>query len=244
MAKIQVIDGYKYNTEERSQEIFNTIKWNSKVFDKIFILCEKIEYFEHYEFLNNEVIKVINLNKNEFISMQDMFEFININSLPEDIKFISNLDGIYSEKFKELEVEEDCVYSFTNRSMRNPNINGGKDHTSYVREENDGLNIFNRDGVLDPNWFMSDEELSFRYWMNAVCGWAWKTIKPLTYERKCFQCYSQAEQCMMDTFRNSGYRLKSAAFKFPTYHNHGSNEKTENNNHRTMGFYGAINELL
>ena len=113
-----------------------------------------------------------------------------------------------------------------------------------VRQDNDGLILFNRDGILDTNWFMKDEEIMNRYWQNAVCGWAWKTTKPLVYEKKCFQCYPQAEQCMMHTFNKSGYRLKSAAIKFPTYHNHGSNEKTENNKHRAMGFGGQINELL
>lgn len=244
MNKIQVVDGYKYKTKERSDEIFNTIKWNSQIFDKIFILCENEEYFNHYLFLQNDVIRVINTGKNDFISMQDMYEFVNINSLPSDIKFISNLDGIYTENFRNLDVEEDYVYSFTNRSMRNPHVNDGRDHNSYVRQENDGLILFNRDRILDPNWFMKDEEIMNRYWQNAVCGWAWKTTKPLVYEKKCFQCYPQAEQCMMHTFKNSGYRLKSAAIKFPTYHNHGSNEKTENNKHGGMGFGGQINELL
>jgi hypothetical protein len=243
MKKIQVIDGFKYNTLERSEEIFNSIKWNSKIFDTIFILCENSEYYEHYKVLENDTINVIDYNKNEFISMQEMFEFVNNNSLPEDIKFLSNLDSIYTEQFHNLDVEDDYVYSFTNRSMRNPNVNEGKDHNSYVRQENDGLILFNRDGIVNPNWFMRDEELRTGYWQNAVCGWAWKTVKPLTDTQKCFQCYSQAEQCMMFTFTNSGYRLKSAAIQFPTYHNHGSNEKTDNNK-RGMSFHGSITELL
>jgi hypothetical protein len=49
---------------------------------------------------------------------------------------------------------------------------------------------------------------------------------------------------MMHTFRGSGYNLKSAAIKFPTYHNHGSNEKTQNNLNGGMGFGGNIDELL
>lgn len=244
MRKVQVVDGFKYRTQERSEEIFNTIKWNSQIFDKIFILCENQAYFEHYQFLQSDVIRVINLNKDNFISMQEMFEFVNQNSLPEDIKFLSNLDSIYTDQFHELDVEDDYVYSFTNRSMRNPNVNGGMDHTSYVRDENDGLILFNRDGILDPNWFMKDSEISNRYWQTAVCGWAWKTVKTLSYERKCFQCYPQAEQCMMNMFTRSAYRMKSAAIKFPTYHNHGSNEKTENNLHGSMGMHGIINELL
>jgi hypothetical protein len=244
MARIQIVDGFKYATKERNEEIFNTIRWNSKVFNKIFILCENQEYFEHYSPLQNDVVRVVNTNKNSFISMQHLFNFVNQNSLPEDIKFISNIDSIYTEDFLTLDVENDYIYSFTNRSMRNPNVNGGKDHHSYVREKNDGLNLFNRDGVLDKNWFMSDEEISYTYWQVAVCGWAWKSVKPLSYEKECFQCYPQAEQCMMHCFRNSGYNLKSAAIKYPTYHNHGSNEKTENNRRGTMGFGGEINELL
>jgi hypothetical protein len=244
MNKIQVIDGYKYQTPERSQEIFNTIKWNSKIFDKIFILCENSEYFDHYSFLQDDTIRVINTRKNEFISMQDMFDFANANSLAEDIKFLSNLDSIFTKQFNSLDVEEHYVYSFTNRSMRNPYVNEGRDHHSYVRAENDGLILFNRDGNVDPNWFMRDEEISHRYWQNAVCGWAWKTVKPLNFEKSCFQCYPQAEQCMMHAFRVSGYNLKSAAIKFPTYHNHGSNEKTQNNLNGGMGFGGIINELL
>jgi hypothetical protein len=59
MKKIQVIDGFKYNTLERSEEIFNSIKWNSKIFDTIFILCENSEYYEHYKVLENDTINVI-----------------------------------------------------------------------------------------------------------------------------------------------------------------------------------------
>ena len=243
MRKIQIVDGFKYKTSERSEEIFNSIKWNSKIFNTIFILCENLEYYNHYKVLENDTIKVINYNSNEFISMQEMFEFVNDNSNPEDIKFLSNLDSIYTKQFHNFDIESDYVYSFTNRSMRNPNINDGKDHNSYVRDKNDGLILFNRDGILDPSWFMRDEEVSKNYWQVAVCGWAWKTIKPLIFSRKCFQCYPQSEQCLMETFSNSGYKLKSAAIKFPTYHNHGSNEKTENNK-QSMGFNGSINELL
>jgi hypothetical protein len=244
MAKIQIVDGFKYQTKERSDEIFNTIKWNSKIFDKIFILCENQEYYEHYSFLENDTIRVINTQKESLISMQDMFDFINRNSLPEDIKFLSNLDSIYTEKFLNFDVEDDYIYSFTNRSMRNPNVNGGKDHNSYVREENDGLILFNKDSILDPSWFMSDEEIAQVYWQNAVCGWAWKTVKQLSFNQGCFQCYPQAEQCMMNTFRKSGYKLKSAAIKFPTYHNHGSNEKTEKNHQKGMPYGGQIYEKL
>ena len=244
MAKIQVIDGYKYQTQERSEEIFNTIRWNQNVFDKIYILCENQEYFDHYVFLQNEKVIVINLNTNSFISMQSMFDFANENSQDEDIKFLTNLDSIYTENLNDFSVENDFVYSFTNRSMRNPKINEGIGHGAYVREENDGLVLFNRDGVLEPNWFQKDEEILKGYWNNAVCGWAWKTTKKLFFEKHCFQCYPQAEQCMMHTFRNSGYELKSAAIKYPTYHNHGSNEKTENNKAGAMGFGGIINQLL
>jgi hypothetical protein len=244
MRKIQVIDGYKYNTQDRSDEIFNTIKWNSKIFDKIFILCENTEYYEHYVVLQNEVIEVINLNQNNFISMQEMFEFINKNSSSDDIKFLTNLDSIFTERFKEIDVEDGYVYSFTNRSMRNPNINGGIGHESYVRDENDGLVIFNRDGIVDPKWFQKDEEMMVNYIHNAVCGWAWKTVNNLTYTDECFQCYPEAEQCLMFTFRNSGYRLKSAAIKYPTFHNHGSNEKTPNNTHRGVNYKQSIEEIL
>ncbi len=243
MKKIQIIDGYRYKTVERNEEIFNTIKWNSKVFDKIFILCENSEYYNHYKILENDIINVIDYQKNSFIPMQEMFEFVNNNSHPEDIKFLTNLDSIYTEKFHDLDVEDDCVYSFTNRSMRNPNINNGIGHGSYVREENDGLNLFNRDNILNPDWFMKDEEIKQGYWNVAVCGWAWKTVKDLSNTQHCFQCYPQAEQCMMSAFTNNGYKLKSAAIKFPTYHNHGSNEKTDNNK-QGMGFNGSITELL
>jgi hypothetical protein len=244
LKKIQILDGYKYQTKERSDEIFNTILWNSKIFDKIFIVCENEEYYDHYKFLGNDTINVINTNKNTFFSMQEMFDFVNQNSSENDIKFLSNLDSIFTERIHELYVEENYVYSFTNRSLRNPNINGGRDHNSYVREENDGLILFNRDKNLDSNWFMRDEEIGHIYWQVAVCNWAWKTVKELRFAKPCFQCYRQAEQCLMHTFRNSGYSLKSAAVKFPTYHNHGSNEKTDNNAHGGMGFNGSINELL
>jgi len=244
MAKIQVIDGYKYQTHERSEEIFNTIKWNQKVFDKIYILCENQEYFDHYQFLENQKVSVINLNTNSFISMQNMFDFANENSQDEDIKFLTNLDSIYTENLNDFSVEDGFVYSFTNRSLRNPKINGGIGHKAYFREEDDGLILFNRDGILDPRWFMKDEEMGAVLWRVAVCGWAWKTPKKLEYTQACFQCYPQAEQCMIDTFRNSGYELKSAAIKYPTYHNHGSNEKTENNKSGSMGFNGIINQLL
>ena len=46
MSKIQILDGFKYNTEKRNDEIFNTIKWNSKIFDRIHILCENLECYE------------------------------------------------------------------------------------------------------------------------------------------------------------------------------------------------------
>ena len=66
MNKIQVVDGYKYSTKERSEEIFNTIKWNSQIFDKIFILCENEQYFNHYLFLQNDVIRVTNTTPPSF----------------------------------------------------------------------------------------------------------------------------------------------------------------------------------
>ena len=207
-------------------------------------MCENKEYFDHFIVLQNDVIRVINTRKESLLSMQNLYDFVNQNSLPEDIKFFSNIDSIYTENFHNFSVEDDYVYSFTNRSMRNPNINEGRDHQSYVRDENDGLTLFNRDGILDPNWFMRDEEIRHVYWQAAVCGWAWRTVKKLSFEKECFQCYPQAEQCMMHCFRNSGYNLKSAAIKYPTYHNHGSNEKTENNRRGSMGFGGQINELL
>lgn len=245
MRKIQIVDGYKYNTKERMNEIFNTILWNSKIFDKIFIVCEKPEYYNSYKFIESDIVEVVNLNKNEFISIQEMFEFLNTHTSPDDIKFLSNIDSIYTEKIKTIEVENDFVYSFTNRSLRNPNINDGFGHISYVRSENDGLVMFNRDNVLDPTWFEKDEELLSRgAWAIAVCGWAWKTVRPLIYDEACFQCYPQAEQCMMTTFTNSGYNLKSAAIKFPSFHNHGSDEKTENNYKSSHRHHGAISAIL
>jgi len=242
MSKIQILDGFKYNTEKRNDEIFNTIKWNSNIFDKIYVLCENSDYYKHYQTLQSNVIEVINLNRDGFVSMQEMVEFVNDKSKHDDIKFLSNLDSIFTSQINELDVEDGCVYTFTNRSMRNPNINNGIGHESYIREDNDGLILFNRDNILDPNWFMKNSELVV-YWQNAVCGWVWKEIKELVYDKKCFQCYPQAEQCLMKTFRDTGYNLKSASIKYPTYHNHGSNEKTENNEHYS-GYIGIINELL
>ena len=183
MSKIQILDGFKYNTEKRNDEIFNTIKWNSKIFDRIHILCENSDYYKHYQTLQSSVIEVINLNRDGFVSMQEMVEFINNKSKHDDIKFLSNLDSIFTSQINELDVEDGCVYTFTNRSMRNPNINNGIGHESYIREDNDGLILFNRDNILDPNWFMKNSELVV-YWPNAVCGWVWKEIKELVYDKK------------------------------------------------------------
>lgn len=245
MNKIQVIDGFKYKTDERNAEIFNTIKWNSKIFDKIFILCENTDYFEHFKILESDVIQVINLNEDGFISMQRMFNFVNENSNSEDLKFLSNIDGIYTEQFHELTIEDDCIYTFNNRSLRNPKYYNGFGHSSYIREEGDGLDMFNKLGILDPTWFMKDQELDGgNYWRKGVCGWAWRTVKNLNTDHEmCYQCYPQAEQCMMSVFRNSGYVLKNAGMKFPTYHNHGSNEKTENNKFG-MDYHGTIDESI
>jgi hypothetical protein len=244
MSLVQIVDGFKYKTEERNIEITNVINWNSKIFDKIHILCENLEYYEYYKQFQSDVVDVVNLDRSHLISMKEMFNYINENSNPEDIKFLSNIDAIYTDQFKNLDVEEDCIYTFNSRSLRNPNYNNGIGHETNIREENDGLVLFNRDGILDPNWFMRDSELNTGYWQNAVCSWGWKTIKPLSESHQdCFQCYPQAEQCMMSAFRKVGYTLKAAGIKYPNYHNHGSNEKTENNKHG-MSFNGQITELL
>lgn len=223
MKRVLSIDGFRYRTEERLKEIKNTLLWNSKFFDTIHIWCQETADYDAFVEFNSENIVVHNLNREKMISMKELYDFTNEVTENDDYKFFANSDTTFGEEIKNYECGDDWFILFTNRSMRDPNV--GQKPEAYKLSENDGLVLFNRDKILDKNWFQDDSTIK-RFAINAHCGWSWKT-KKIIEEGDCFLGYRGGENCFLSRVLDAGYSPKSGVLKYPTYHNHRTSEKTE-----------------
>jgi len=231
MKRILSIDGFRYKTKERLDEIKNTLIWNSKFFDTIHIWCQENADYEAFKEFDSEKIIVHNLNRDKMISMKELYDFTNEVSNDDDYKFFANSDTTFGEKIVNYECDENMFILFTNRSMRDPNI--GQTHDAYKLSENDGLVLFNRDGIIDKTWFQDDDSIR-PYALNAHCGWSWKSKKPIE-EGGCYLGYQGGENCFLSQIINAGFDPKAGVTKYPTYHNHRTSEKTERFNNVNHG---------
>lgn len=231
MKKVLSIDGFRYKTKERLDEIKNTLRWNSKFFDIIHIWCQETLDYDAFKEFDSEKIVVHDLNREKMISMKELYDFTNEVSNDEDYKFFANSDTTFGEEIKNYHCEDDWFILFTNRSMRNPNI--GQNPEGYQLSENDGLVLFNRDGIIDRNWFQDDVSIK-SFAINAHCGWSWKTKKNIG-ESGCFLGYQGGENCFLTKIFEAGFNPKAGVIKYPTYHNHRTSEKTDRFNTRVGG---------
>jgi len=229
--KILSVDGFRYKTLERLSEIKNTLKWNSKFFDEIHVWCQEQEDYDAFKELESNLIILHNLNWTKMITMKELFDFTNQVSSDSDYKFFANSDTTFGEEIINYDCEDNWFILFTNRSMRDPSI--GQTHDAYVQSENDGLILFNRDGLLDTNWFQDDNSIR-NYAINAHCGWSWKT-KKIIEESHCLLGTQGGENCFLSNILKTGYKPKAGVIKYPTYHNHRTNERTERFNTRVNG---------
>ena len=100
MKKILSIDGFRYKTKERLDEIKNTLRWNSKFFDVIHIWCQETLDYDAFKEFDSEKIVVHNLNREKMISMKELYDFTNEVSNDEDYKFFANSDTTFGEEIK------------------------------------------------------------------------------------------------------------------------------------------------
>jgi hypothetical protein len=224
--KILGYDGFKYKNDERQQEVINTIKWNTKYFDTMYIFSTSKEDYEYYLSLSNDKIKVEHIQGSSELSMQDIFNLVNQRSSPEDIKSFTNLDTIFSDSWNSVSIPDDVFMLLTNRSTEDGSPNGGVDKPSWT----EGLNLFNQKNILDPTKFVNynDPNLPstlYGRWFSAQCGWSWKTIKPI--KGRAFLGHRGAESAFLREVRRAGYKPFSGALRYPTYHNHCSNTRTD-----------------
>jgi len=227
--KIIGYDGFNYNGNEvRLNEIFNTIKWNQKIFDKILIFFHKpddLNLYKQFQGVPNIDLRMLPENTPD-LSMQDLFNLVNNNSQPEDIKCFSNLDSIFTESWNNVTIADDVFMFLTNRSTEDGSPDGGVGKPSWT----EGLDLFNQQGILDPTKFVNYNDPNvpstiYGRWFFAQCGWSWKTVKPIA--GKAFLGHRGAEHVFLREVRNAGYKAMSGALKYPTYHNHASNIRTD-----------------
>lgn len=227
--KIIGYDGFHYNgNQKRLNEIFNTIRWNTKFFDKIIIFFKSKEDANIYESLKNEKnieFKILPKNRSD-LNMQDLFHLINENSQLNDIKCFANLDTIFSSSWNTVSIENDVFILLTNRTTEDGSADGGINKPSWT----EGLDLFNHKGILDPTKFVNYNDPNLPKtikdrWLLAQCGWAWKTIKAI--QGKSFLGTRGAEHAFLREIRKAGYKPLSGALKYPTYHNHCSNIRTD-----------------
>ena len=223
MKKILSIDGFRYKTKERLDEIKNTLMWNSKFFDTIHIWCQENSDYDAFKEFDSEKIAVHNLDRENMISMKELYDFTNEVSNDEDYKFFANSDTTFGEEIINYSCEDNWFILFTNRSMRDPII--GQNANGYQLSENDGLILFNKDLIIDKTWFQDDDSIR-NYAVNSHCGWSWKS-KKLMGEGNCFLGTQGGENCFLTKIFESGFDPKVGVIKYPTYHNHRTNEKTE-----------------
>lgn len=229
MKKILGIDGYRYKTQERLNEIHKTLEWNSKIFDRVFVFCETEDDYNSFKQYHNDNINVIFLNSGR-ISMQKLYTLVNENSEPDDFKFFANSDTVFGEEFKNVEIDDDVFLLLTNRGMIN-------DEGFYIKSEDDALNLFNQKLILDKNRFDGDDSVRRRL-HHAMCGWGWKTPKPISGEYECFLGNPGGENCFLREVRKMGFKPKSGAIKYHTYHNHRTDERTDRFLTRTDAGHG------
>ena len=227
--KIVGYDGFTYsNNPIRLNEIVNTLRWNIKYFDKMFIFCKNEEDLSIYANFNlgpKAFLEIFPEGLTE-LSMQDLFNLINKRSQPEDLKCFLNLDTTMSDAWLNAAIDDDVFMFFTNRTTEDGSATGGVGNLSWT----EGLDLFNQKGILDSTKFMNynDPNLPstiYGRWFFAQCGWSWKTVKPLS--EKTFLGFRGAEHAFLRDVRNAGYKARSGALKYPTYHNHGSNIRTD-----------------
>lgn len=231
MRKVLSIDGFRYKTVDRLNEIKNTLRWNSKYFDVIHVWCQEPADYEAFVEFNSEKIIIHNLDRQYGISMKDLYDFTNEVSSDEDYKFFANSDTTFGDEISDYICEDNWFILFTNRSMRDPKI--GQNPQAYQLSENDGLVLFNRDGILDPSWFQDDESIK-SFAINAHCGWSWKTKKPVQ-EGDCYLGTRGGENCFLTRIFEAGFDPKAGVLKYPTYHNHRTSEKTDRFNTQVKG---------
>lgn len=240
--KILSIDGFRYNSPERLKEVKNTLRWNLQFFDEIHVWCqEELDYFAFSDCKNKKVF-LHNLKRTNMISMRELYDFTNSVSSNNDYKFFANSDTTFGKEIQNYTCENDWFVLFTNRAMRNPEI--GQTHEAYVKSENDGLMLFNRDGILDPNWFHKDENTLRYNSLVAHCGWSWKTVKQMNSSFDCFLGTRGGENCFLTQILNAGFQPKAGVIKYPTFHNHRTDERTERHSVLTTGASLSINDVL
>lgn len=239
--KIHNIDGYRYKSAERLSEVKNTLKWNTQWFDEIHVWCqEKLDY-EAFKDMESEKVILHDLDRLEPISMQDLYNFANSVSNPEDFKFFANSDTTFGPKIVDYDCPENYFIIFSNRSMRDPSIGQGPD--AYKHSENDGLVLFNRDGVLDPNWFQNDDSIRPMS-LAGHCGWSWKTPKVMNSVSPCYLGTQGGENCFLNYILSSGFDPRLGVVKYPTYHNHRTNERTNRHNTVVYGSHLTLAHVL
>jgi hypothetical protein len=218
MKKILGIDGFKYLTDERLFEIYKTLEWNSRIFDIVLVFCQTKEDYNAFKKYNSEKIKVFDLNCDR-ISMQKLYTMVNENSDENDFKFFANSDTVFGEEFLNVSIDDDVFMLLTNRGMINED---GK----YIKSEDDALMFFNNHLILDKNKFDGNDSVSRRM-HHAMCGWGWKTPKPMSNKFTCFLGNPGGENCFLREIRATGFLPKSGALIYHTYHNHRTDERTE-----------------
>lgn len=240
--KILSIDGFRYKLKERLQEVKNTLMWNIQFFDEIHVWCQEEMDYESFLDCASEKIILHNLKRESPISMRELYNFTNSVSSPDDYKFFANSDTTFGEEIKNYFCENDWFILFTNRAMRNPEI--GQTHEAYIKSENDGLMLFNRDKILDPNWFHKDENALRNNSLVAHCGWSWKSVKNINNEFDCFLGTQGGENCFLTQILKSGFQPKAGVIKYPTYHNHRTDERTERHSIFTTGSFLKPSDIL
>jgi hypothetical protein len=243
MKKILSIDGFRYKSEERLNEIKNTLRWNLQFFDEIHIWCqEELDYESFLDCKNNKTF-LYNLKRVSNISMRELYNFTNSVADNNTFKFFANSDTIFGEEINNYECEDNWFILFTNRAMRNPEL-GQTHELGYVKSDNDGLMLFNRDGILDTNWFHKDETTLKVNSTVAHCGWSWKTIKEMNSKFDCFLGTQGGENCFLSQILAAGFEPKAGVIKYPTYHNHRTDERTERHNIGVTGSNLDYSQIL
>jgi hypothetical protein len=221
-----IYDGFKYDDISRMNEIWNTLKWNSKIFDEIVIICNSDQNYDAYSWLNgfNNVIKIIRLDLSE-ITIQNAFQIANRLFGQDTIKCYATLDCIFTDGCKSISVPDDTMLLLTDRNSYEIESQFGEP----IDQQADGLKIFNKDGILDENKFVNynltnlDSNFQGR-WLVSNSAWIWKSIKPI--DGTTIVGNVGAENTLLYYIRIAGYKIQAGGLKYKTYHNHNSNNRT------------------
>lgn len=235
MKKILTVDGYMYDSDERKIECINTFRWNSKLFDSIYIMCEdttQFDYWNNIKYAYNLANVITELTGIARPSCKQQMDFCNTKGCDNTLRFFANIDTIFTESINKLDIYdfEDTFFTFSNRAMRN--YNG-----EYKPMEGDPLDVFNKTLYLDITKFDSYTNERPGPICVAHCGWAWKGIK-ITPEMGAYLGNPGGENKLLRQARAGGYQVKSAAIICPTYHNHRSDVRTERHDVRIDHAYG------